>query len=433
MAWPAACFLAGCAISYAVTLRYQWQEGGYGSSGYLSAYYYQGKLDAHSIFEFSIYGIWSLLTYHLPWIVAIAALTAGALLLAAALLGKFQGKFPDRAVAVLFSLCLAISVGAAVLGIYPLGGIRQVIYLGPIVFLSAGLAFHGAAGGLAGLTRRGWPAPAPAVVAAGAIALAGVGDIRQDSPYQTKNNEKSVFAFLEERVREDDLVYAERYVTQSLRFYQEKEERPANYYSNYYYSAHRYWGLNESFLQYLSDLLVLSLPDLPNRIFLVHDSESMKSIKGLELLGEQVSVEHFLTDGNYNISLITYAKESLEAAAQALVSGGPVIRSDWDVYLTENSLGYVKEPCAPADTEATFFLHLHPVDANALPDYRKQYGFDNLDFKFDKRDGGVIFDGKCMTRISLPEYAVAHIRTGQFVPVEGGYNHLWEGEISLER
>ncbi len=27
--WPAACFLAGCAISYAVTVRYQWREGGY--------------------------------------------------------------------------------------------------------------------------------------------------------------------------------------------------------------------------------------------------------------------------------------------------------------------------------------------------------------------------------------------------------------------
>ena len=60
LVWPAACFLAGCAISYAVTLRYQWREGGF---GYLSAYYYQGGFDAPAIFKFSIDGIRRLLTY----------------------------------------------------------------------------------------------------------------------------------------------------------------------------------------------------------------------------------------------------------------------------------------------------------------------------------------------------------------------------------
>ena len=116
----------------------------------------------------------------------------------------------------------------------------------------------------------------------------------------------------------------------------------------------------------------------------------------------------------------------------AATSGEPAVRSDFDVYLSENTLTYVKEPCASADTEATFLLHLHPVDANALPDYRKQYGFANLDFNFDKRDGGVIFDGKCMTRISLPEYAITHIRTGQYVPIEGGFNNIWEVEMRLD-
>ena len=35
------------------------------------------------------------------------------------------------------------------------------------------------------------------------------------------------------------------------------------------------------------------------------------------------------------------------------------MRSDLDVYLSENKLTYVKEPCAPADTEAKFFLALY--------------------------------------------------------------------------
>ena len=103
----------------------------------------------------------------------------------------------------------------------------------------------------------------------------------------------------------------------------------------------------------------------------------------------------------------------------------------WDVYLIENSLVYVKAPCARADTEAMFFLALYPVDGNDLPDRRKQHGFDNLDFDFDWR--GTVLDRRCMARIPLPEYDIARISTGQYVPVEGGYHHLWEEDIRLEQ
>ncbi len=104
-----------------------------------------------------------------------------------------------------------------------------------------------------------------------------------------------------------------------------------------------------------------------------------------------------------------------------------VVRSDLDVYLIENRLFYFKEPCAPADTEPHFFLHLIPADEDDLPDHRKPYGFDNLDFDFEWR--GVIFEGKCMAAIALPEYAITSIRTGQFTD-EG---RLWEGEFRFDR
>ncbi len=120
-----------------------------------------------------------------------------------------------------------------------------------------------------------------------------------------------------------------------------------------------------------------------------------------------------------------------QSAYEALVSGEPVIRSDFDVYLIGNRLVYVKEACAPADTEAKFFLHLYPVDVNDLPDGRKQHGFDNLGFRFDRL--GVILDGRCMVTVALPEYDIVRIHTGQFVPVDGGYDHPWEGEIRFEQ
>ena len=109
----------------------------------------------------------------------------------------------------------------------------------------------------------------------------------------------------------------------------------------------------------------------------------------------------------------------------------PIIRSDFDVYLSKNTLTYFKKPCASADIEAMFFLHLSPVDVNDLPDHRQQHGFDNLGFDFDER--GRILDGRCAATLALPEYHIIRINTGQYVPVDSGSSHLWEGEIYLNK
>ena len=114
-----------------------------------------------------------------------------------------------------------------------------------------------------------------------------------------------------------------------------------------------------------------------------------------------------------------------QSAYEHLVSGEPAVRSDFDVYLREDTLLYVKEPCTGADVEAMFFLHLHPVDVNDLPDHRRQYGFDNLNFDFD--DQGVIFDGKCLAKVPLPGYGISEIWTGQFVPGQG---QVWKEEFT---
>ena len=99
------------------------------------------------------------------------------------------------------------------------------------------------------------------------------------------------------------------------------------------------------------------------------------------------------------------------------------------MYLVDNGLIYTREPCRPEDVAARFFLAVYPVDANDLPSYRQEHGFDNLDFSFNQY--GPLSGGKCLARIILPEYAIAAIRTGQFVPVADGYHHFWEGEIRL--
>ncbi len=103
-------------------------------------------------------------------------------------------------------------------------------------------------------------------------------------------------------------------------------------------------------------------------------------------------------------------------------SGGPVVRATFDVYLVGSELTYVKETCEPADTEDVFFLHLTPANLDDLPGERRQYGFDNLDFRW----AGAMRDGRCMATIRLPDYAISSISTGQYVPDEG---NTWQAEF----
>ena len=97
----------------------------------------------------------------------------------------------------------------------------------------------------------------------------------------------------------------------------------------------------------------------------------------------------------------------------AVKSREPRVRSDFDVYLHDRTLIFVKEPCMRTDVEAVFFLHVVPVDKASLPSYRQEYGFGNLDFRFF--DFGRVFDDKCLAFVPLPSYNMSRIRTGQYL------------------
>ena len=111
-----------------------------------------------------------------------------------------------------------------------------------------------------------------------------------------------------------------------------------------------------------------------------------------------------------------------------IVSGEPVQRSVWNVYLyLDRRLGYVKSPCRPDDTEARFFLHVVPDDTDDLPAHRWLHSFDNLDFNFDRH--GVRLNGKCLAIVELPEYGIATIATGQHTRDKG---KVWGVEFGFD-
>ncbi len=119
-------------------------------------------------------------------------------------------------------------------------------------------------------------------------------------------------------------------------------------------------------------------------------------------------------------------KQINETITQA---GEPQIQSDFDVYISDDTLIYVKDGCSGNDTDAPFFLALFPADESDLPEGSRQYGFQNLDFDFQgngmRRD-----DDRCIAVALLPDYAIARISTGQYIKrADGSYENLWKGEI----
>ena len=106
-----------------------------------------------------------------------------------------------------------------------------------------------------------------------------------------------------------------------------------------------------------------------------------------------------------------------------------LVNANFQVYRQGDGrwLRYGRGDCAAADVEPQFFLHLTPRDLADLPPYRRGYGFDNRDFRFAEA-GGFRWQGQCQAQIRLPDYPIAHLRTGQYA---AGAGELWVAEYAF--
>ena len=119
----------------------------------------------------------------------------------------------------------------------------------------------------------------------------------------------------------------------------------------------------------------------------------------------------------------------VEQLIQQAQAGERVVRADWDVYRKGRKLTYFKKPCAPADVQAKFVLHVTPADPADLPPHRQRYGYDNLGFYFDWV--GVQLADQCMAIAHLPAYPIGRIRVGQWISADN--RTLWDAAFSPGR
>lgn len=155
-------------------------------------------------------------------------------------------------------------------------------------------------------------------------------------------------------------------------------------------------------------------------------ADTFRFLPGVEVLGEfsDGGVYRFpagwrFDEAGYRANVNRYLNELTEESGELVGSG------EFDVFVNGRTLVYVREPCASADTEAWFFLHIDPDDPADLPEERKRWGFDGRDFIFDRQ--ATRFDGACLTTVELPDYDIARIRTGQYDDT----GQLWSVEFTL--
>ena len=421
---PIGCFGAACALTWLLTARYQWPFEARWGYAYLADYYYRGGFDVAGMAGFAVNRIWDLLTYHLPPVAVAAALVSVA---ASQRFRRFN------AVALLCAFALVVALGAALTGAYPLGDIRQCLYLGPLIFLAMGGAFHSLIGGAAAAWRRRWVSPALTAAVVVIVALAGANDIRQRDLYNSPENYiKGIFAILDERAQEGDAVYVSQWGVPLAVFY--KKQRP----DDYFYGEVVCWETSgRGCVSAVFDEMFGELGDAP-RIWMIHTA-SVETREALEKRSSEIRVEDVVKRGGTTLHLITGHEEiAAEVAESGLTMNEPApaatpvpaaVPLHYNLHIQDHTLHYSKQPCAPLDTAARFFLHIYPWDVNDLPENRRMHSFDNLDFDFQGR--GSLADNRCDIQRALPEYPIERIHTGQFIwdaSTSSGWD-IWEVEI----
>ena len=118
-----------------------------------------------------------------------------------------------------------------------------------------------------------------------------------------------------------------------------------------------------------------------------------------------------------------YALRGESNIPSTFARGELIIQAEYDVYLSNRILTYVRHPCAHDDARNRFILHVIPMDTSVIGGDAQA----NLDFHFFEGIDWQVSDS-CIVSVALPEFPFAHIRTGQYNASRTA--HEWLSEYS---
>lgn len=457
---PAGCLAAGGVLTVLTTFRHQFEPGDTVVMGHLLGDYYAGGLgDPGAALSFVAARVGDLLGSFLS--VPVAAVLLGGLgllaLTAAWERGRTRFRGPraglrrggageaggddaggdeagpapgspsaSRVVFTLLAASLALAVAAALARLYPLGAVRQLTYLGPIVFTAAGVLW--------GIVVRRVSAPLPrrarpfllAGAAAGLLLAGAQAVARADLRGRTGSMEPILTALA--GAGPDDLVYVSGAATPPLRFYADRQG------GAYHWAEEGCFRDFGPCLDELTERMGRSSGPPPAEVWILHVNDEQVRAAWSER-GEGIPLRE-AARGFDNTALFLVpdaaglAQRARRQRRSALLAslgsdgvvGEPLIRDRFRVRRADAGLVYTREPCVPADIEGRFFLRVHPAP---VPGERPaaEWG----DFDFDDR--GVLVDGKCLAVAPLDTGGVARIRTGQDA---SGEAPGWEATARLD-
>ena len=166
---------------------------------------------------------------------------------------------------------------------------------------------------------------------------------------------------------------------------------------------------------------------LNSRHYYRRDTPEPPRLHSVQAYGSDIAITLALNSAAYRDF---YRAEYEDVAA----NGTLLVREAFDIYVHNGALHYLSANCAPllADDKSGVFLHIIPGDPADLPAKWREFGFENMDFRHYGRVAlsthTGFFDGKCVTRRPLPDYAIGRISTGQFVI---GGDVVWRADIDL--
>lgn len=444
---------AGGVLTVVLTFRPQFDKpGGAIQMGHLEGYYFRSDIGGPgAAFSFVFAGGWDLLGALLSEPVAAAALGSLAFLLLAAVwqgrrslfrrrpadpslvqgsdrsAGKSApGESPsaERIVLTLAVASLGLAVAATLARLYPLGALRQLVYLGPIVFTAAGVVF--------GAVLRRCSAPLPrgarrflvAGVAA-ALLFSGARAVARADLYRATPRIDRIVDALEDAGPED-LVYVSRSATPQVRYYADRDLAAYDYGRE---------GCYRDFAPCLAELLewLGRRETPPPRVWIVHIDHHQVHAAWREWGGGIAMREAARGSGNTALFLIPDApalarqarRERRSAVAASLGPGWEVPDREvpeatarggrFAVRRAPGGLAYVREPCAAAEVAGRFFLRLYPAAGGERRSVERR--------DFDFADRGVLVDGKCLAAVPLDPGESGTIWTGQFA---SGEAPAWE-------
>jgi len=211
----ASAFLAaGGLLSFVLTLRYQFRSGGRGH-WYLAAHYFDPK--TMSLLHFIGTNSKGLLSFFIPGQVIALCFVFGAVIFCIA---RARAREYDSITILVFTSVL-FTICASVAGVYPYGGVRQCLFLAPVLTLFAGVVF-------ADLLQRlqGSRQPVFAIAFIAVILLSGYRGMLRQWPYGEIEDTRSILRELAKSSGPNDQVWVNHDAVEAVDFYlQGKDHR----------------------------------------------------------------------------------------------------------------------------------------------------------------------------------------------------------------